>query len=165
MRINMNRRVRGGWESEAVIILLALVIVWMLLYFFTCGLKPVDPRVAHLQDKLEAVNRLNVERIGTQPLKPLAPPVDLIELNTPKWRAEAVKRTIVSSYDAEERHPLYWYTRLDGGLYAVEEVVVWTVHDYLPPETSSEALEKVSLREGMEMALSKRRDSLLNRHM
>jgi hypothetical protein len=159
MKTGMNWRARGSWESKAVIILLALVVFWVVMYFITChgGItfytQSVDLRVEHLRDKIDAVNRLNKARAGT--------PLDLLELNTPKWRAEQVK-AVVSSYDARGRHPLYWYTRLDGGLYAVEEVIVWRAYEYLPPETSSEALEKVSLREGVEMALSKRRESLLN---
>jgi len=48
--------------------------------------------------------------------------VQLIDLNVAKYRAEYLARTnLFSHYDAEGRHPGYWYTRLDGGLYRVEE--------------------------------------------
>jgi hypothetical protein len=50
------------------------------------------------------------------------PPVQLIDLNVAEARAKYLARTnLFSHYDAEGRHPVYWYTRLDGGLYGVEE--------------------------------------------
>jgi hypothetical protein len=131
----------------------------MMLYYTTCHARPADPRVAHLQDKLDAVKYLNRARNGSQ--LP-APPVDLVELSTPKWRAEHVKHGLVSSYDREGRHPLYWYTRLDGGLYAAEEVVIWIEHPYVSSEVSSESLGRVSFRDGVEMAIRRRGDALLS---
>jgi len=151
VKTGIDRWMRGNWTSEAAVILLALVALSVVVLSITCHFKPEDPRVAHLKDKLNALNRLNLERVGPDPLKPRAPPVDLIELNTPKWRVEIVRRAFVSSYDGEGRHPLYWYTRLDGGLYAVEEVIVWTVYPYV----TSPEVKANSLREGVEMALSR----------
>jgi hypothetical protein len=50
------------------------------------------------------------------------PPVRLVNLSVARFRAEYLARTnLFSHYDAEGRHPIYWYTRLDGGLYKVEE--------------------------------------------
>jgi hypothetical protein len=163
VKIGMDRWVRGDWASEAAVILLALVALSIAVFSITCHFKPEDPRVAHLNDKLDALNRLNLERIGPDPLKPRAPPVDLIELNTPKWRVEYLNRSgHISSYDGEGRHPLYWYTRLDGGFYAVEEVIVWNVREYIPIEQPTDALEKTSLREGVDVALGRRKDALMN---
>ncbi|MFZ8839208.1 MAG: CAP domain-containing protein [Pyrobaculum sp.] len=58
------------------------------------------------------------------------PPVQLIDLSGARFKAEYLARTnLFSHYDSEGRHPGYWYTRLDGGLYGVEEnlFVVYTV--------------------------------------
>jgi uncharacterized protein YkwD len=50
------------------------------------------------------------------------PPVQLINLNVAKYRAEYLASTnLFSHYDAEGRHPGYWYTQLDDGLYGIEE--------------------------------------------
>ena len=52
----------------------------------------------------------------------MIPPVQLINLSVVKFRAEYLARTnLFSHYDAEGRHPGYWYTQLDGSLYGVEE--------------------------------------------
>jgi len=155
----MDRWVRGSWASDAVVILLALVALSVAVFSITCHFKPEDPRVAHLKDKLDALNCLNLERIGPDPLKPRVPPVDLIELSTPKWRIEYLNRSgHINAYDREGRHPLYWYTRFDGGFYAVEEVIVWKVHERIPIEQ----VKKTSLREGVDVALSHREDALMN---
>jgi len=67
--------------------------------------------------KLQAVEYLNRIR-GEEGI----PPVQLIDLSVVKFRAEYLARTnLYSHYDAEGRHPGYWYTQLDGGLYWVEE--------------------------------------------
>jgi hypothetical protein len=67
--------------------------------------------------KLQAVEYLNRIR-GEEGI----PPVQLIDLNVAKYRAEHLARiNLFSHYDAEGRHPGYWYTQLDGGLYGVEE--------------------------------------------
>jgi hypothetical protein len=163
MKTGMDEQTRCNWVPEAIFILLVVVAIGIILYVATghaesADAQPVDPRVARLQDKLDAINILNAERNKTQPP---APPVDLVQLDTPEWRVKAVKQR-VSPYDAEGRHPLYWYTRLDGGLYAMEEVIVWKVYSRLHPEASTEALEKTSFRKGAEVALGKRRDAMLN---
>jgi hypothetical protein len=67
--------------------------------------------------KLQAVEYLNRIR-GEEGI----PPVQLIDLNVAKYRAEYLARiNLFSHYDAEGRHPGYWYTQLDDGLYGVEE--------------------------------------------
>jgi len=67
--------------------------------------------------KLQAVEYLN--RIRSEEG---IPPVQLINLSVARYRAEYLARTnLFSHYDAEGRHPGYWYTQLDGGLYGVEE--------------------------------------------
>jgi uncharacterized protein YkwD len=78
------------------------------------------PEAENEVSKLQAVEYLN--RIRDEEG---IPPVQLIDLNVAKYRAEYLARTnLYSHYDAEGRHPGYWYTRLDGGLYGVEENLV-----------------------------------------
>ncbi len=78
---------------------------------------PQTPEVENEASKLQAVEYLNRIR-GEEGI----PPVQLIDLNVAKYRAEYLARTnLFSHYDVEGRHPGYWYTRLDGGLYGVEE--------------------------------------------
>jgi hypothetical protein len=158
----MNWRTRGGLALEVAIILLVGIAVWLVvMYYMSCRCEDAlhgpsaDPRVAKLQDKLDAVRRLNEARNGT-------PPVNLIELNAPKWRVVQHIKHRVDAYDVEGRHPVYWYTKLDGGLYGVEEVIVWSLREYLPVNYPPERLGKISFREGVEVALGKRRDALLN---
>ncbi|MFZ8808206.1 MAG: CAP domain-containing protein [Pyrobaculum sp.] len=78
---------------------------------------PQTPEVENEASKLQAVEYLNRIR-GEEGI----PPVQLINLSVVKFRAEYLARTdLFSHYDAEGRHPVYWYTRLDGGFYGVEE--------------------------------------------
>ncbi len=143
-----------GVAAIFLILLLAASVALMHCNMHCVG--SADPHIIHMQDKVGALKWLNKMRTRTERH---TPPLDLIELNVAGWRAEYLARHgLFSPYDLEGRHPLYWYTRLDGGLYAVEEV-------FIPVEyngTSPELLEKVSLREGIEKAFNKRRDSLLN---
>ncbi|MCU7788338.1 CAP domain-containing protein [Pyrobaculum sp. 3827-6] len=65
-----------------------------------------------------AVEALNRERasVGIPPAAPL------YTLKVPGFRAGYMaEKNYLSHYDREGRHPVYYYTRLDGGLYAVEE--------------------------------------------
>ena len=145
---------------KIVVILLTLAAVWLAVMCYNtcnCGSAPYNKSaVARLQEKLDAVGYLNEKRVGMQPL-------DFIELKTPDWRVEYLSRSgHISAYDREGRHPVYWYTRLDGGLYGVEEVIVWVVHERIPIEQPTGALEKTSLREGVDVALSRRKDALMN---
>jgi hypothetical protein len=155
----MNRSTRGNLALEVAVILLAGVVVWLTaMYYASCLGKDtphsqsVDQRVVKLQDKLAAIKRLNEARKGTQS-------VGLFTLNVPEWRAEQIKRHI-DAYDREGRHPLYWYTRLDGGIYGAEEVLVWTVRKRVLAGTPTE--ERISFTEGVEVALGKRKDAMLN---
>jgi uncharacterized protein YkwD len=78
---------------------------------------PQTPEVENEASKLQAVEYLNRIR-GEEGI----PPVQLIDLSVARYRAEYLARTnLFSHYDAEGRHPGYWYTQLDGGLYWVEE--------------------------------------------
>ncbi len=141
----------------AILLILLLASSLALMHCTTHCVSSADPHIMHMKDKVDSLKRLNEVRIGTGSLK--QQPVGLIELNVARWRAEYLaKRGLFSAYDAEGRHPLYWYTRLDGGLYAVEEVLIPVEHH----NTNPEALEKVGFREGIEEALRYRRDSLLN---
>ncbi len=149
----MNRN--GESICNIVMLLLFISSVAVVLYFLVYYEQPTDPRTL---SKLDAVKYLNeVREAKNQPIMALirhekAPPVQFTELNVARWRAEYLARTAyISSYDREGRHPLYWYTRLDGGLYAVEEVVAW--------------LERASsddFKSGIERALIYKSGSLLN---
>jgi hypothetical protein len=113
-----------------------------------------DPHIAKWLDKLDALRRLNEARAKAQ-----LPPVGLIELNVAKWHAEYLaKHAILGPYDREGRHPIYWYTRFDGGLYGVEEALIWIYY----PATTPEALERETLKTGMEYALRHKSGPLLN---
>jgi len=86
---------------------------------------PQTPEAENEASKLQAVEYLNRIR-GEEGI----PPVQLIDLSVARFKAEYLARTnLFSHYDSEGRHPGYWYTRLDGGLYGVEEnlFVVYTV--------------------------------------
>jgi hypothetical protein len=87
--------------------------------------QPQMPETENEVSKLQAVEYLNRIR-GEEGI----PPVQLIDLSVARFKAEYLARTnLFSHYDSEGRHPGYWYTRLDGGLYGVEEnlFVVYTV--------------------------------------
>jgi len=151
----MTEQPRGCRALDVAIALLLFVTVGAVVYVVCCA-TPAEPHAAKLQDKLDALRRLNEARMKAQPP---APPVGLVELNVAKWRAEHLaKYAVVGPYDKEGRHPVYWYTRLDGGLYGAEEVFIW-MQRY---GTSPEYLERESLRTGMEHALSHKGGALLN---
>jgi len=66
----------------------------------------------------EALNRYRVEN-GV-------PPVEFIQLKTPLFKAKYLyNHGHLSHYDVKGRHPIYYYTLLDGGAYAVEENLGW----------------------------------------
>jgi hypothetical protein len=143
---------------DVAIGLLIFILVGTILYilYIVHIAVPANPHVTKLQDKLDALRQLNEARMKAQPP---TPPVDLVELNVAKWRAEYLaKYAVVGPYDKEGRHPVYWYTRVDGGFYGVEEVFM-LVQRY---GTSPEYLEKESLRTGMEYALRHKGGALLN---
>jgi len=84
------------------------------------------PETENEASKLRAVEHLN--RIRD---KEGIPPVQLIDLNVARYRAEYLARTnLFSHYDSEGRHPGYWFSKLDSGLYGVEEnLMEWYVTD------------------------------------
>jgi hypothetical protein len=56
------------------------------------------------------------------------PPVKLLNLSTPQFRAAyMLQHGIFSHYDLEGRHPGYWYTQLDGGLYGFDEDIAMSI--------------------------------------
>jgi len=114
-------RYRGGWALDVGALLLMLAVIAIVAYF-AMTYKNADPHAARMQNKLDAVAYLNEKRAEAN-----APPLQLIELNVAKWRAEYIVRTGHRSvYDLEGRHPGYWYTRLDGSIYGgAKEVLVW----------------------------------------
>jgi len=134
-------RLRGTAGAVAVLWLFVALLIFAVCCVFN---KPPDPYVAKLMDKYDAVKRLNEERTKAD-----TPPVQLIELNGPRWRAEQLSRR-----GRADGSPLYWHARLDGGLYAVEEVIVSV--DHLRPSTE----DRFWL--GMDYALFEKRGVLLN---
>jgi len=110
--------------GRALAVLGAVVFLLLLVYLYVGNLEtfrlPVAETVPEAENdvsKLQAVEYLNRIR-GEEGI----PPVQLIDLNVAKYRAEYLARiNLFSHYDAEGRHPGYWYTQLDGGLYGVEE--------------------------------------------
>jgi hypothetical protein len=116
---------RGVVKAYVVFLVLisVLVVVFLLYVMNNCVCTTsTDPYVARMKDKLGALAYLNEKRAENG-----APPLQLIELNVAKWRAEYVVRTGHRSvYDLEGRHPNYWYTRLDGAMYGgAKEVLAW----------------------------------------
>ena len=56
------------------------------------------------------------------------PPVKPLNLSTPWFRAAyMLQHGVFSHYDLEGRHPGYWYTKLDGGLYGFDENVAVSI--------------------------------------
>lgn len=63
-----------------------------------------------------------VERLNEVRRQYGIPPVKLMHLSVADFKAEYMARNnYLSHYDKEGRHPIYYYTKLDGGHYAVEE--------------------------------------------
>jgi hypothetical protein len=94
--------------------------------------------------KYDALKQLNDERMGKN-----IPPVGLIEMSGPRWRAEQLARSGRLSGD-----PVYWSTKLDGGLYPIEEVVKSLDYATLPADGG--------FWHGMNYALYERGGTLLN---
>ncbi|MFZ8809112.1 MAG: hypothetical protein ACO2PN_13550 [Pyrobaculum sp.] len=56
------------------------------------------------------------------------PQVKLINLTTPWFRAAyLLQHGIFTHYDLEGRHPGYWFTKLDGGLYGFDENIARSI--------------------------------------
>jgi len=56
------------------------------------------------------------------------PPVKPLNLTTPWFRAAyMLQHGVFSHYDLEGRHPGYWFTELDGGLYGFDENVAMSI--------------------------------------
>ena len=120
-RRGTKRAIRRTLETLGAVgffILLIFLLVWsyfpeVFIWFFPQAVFETENDAS----KLQAVEYLNRIR-GEEGI----PPVQLINLSVVKFRAEYLAHTnLYSHYDAEGRHPGYWYTRLDGGLYGVEE--------------------------------------------
>ncbi|MGB9705961.1 MAG: CAP domain-containing protein, partial [Pyrobaculum sp.] len=76
-----------------------------------------DDVYGFINGTVEALNRERAS-MGIPPATPL------YTLKVPGFRAGYMaEKNYLSHYDREGRHPVYYYTRLDGGLYAVEENV------------------------------------------
>jgi hypothetical protein len=120
-RRGAKRAIRRTLETlGAVGFLILLIFLFVLIYIPEVFIWLFPQAVFETENdasKLQAVEYLNRIR-GEEGI----PPVQLIDLNVAKYRAEYLAHTnLYSHYDAEGRHPGYWYTQLDGGLYGVEE--------------------------------------------
>jgi len=120
-RREVKRAIRRTLETLGAVgflILLIFLLVWS--YFPEVFIWLFPQAVFETENdasKLQAVEYLNRIR-GEEGI----PPVQFINLSVAKYRAEYLAHTnLYSHYDAEGRHPGYWYTQLDGGLYGVEE--------------------------------------------
>jgi len=129
--------------GRALTALGAVVFLLLLVYLYVDNPEtfrlPVAQKVPEAENdvsKLQAVKYLNRIR-GEQGI----PPVQLIDVNVAEARAKYLSRTnLFSHYDAEGRHPVYWYTQLDGGLYGVEEnLMMRYVKAYWLPMSIAEA--------------------------
>ncbi|MGC9171193.1 MAG: CAP domain-containing protein, partial [Thermoproteus sp.] len=82
--------------------------------YTTTSTAPIDDPVGFVQEALATLNQIR-SSMGI-------PPVNLTTLNVAEFRAQYMARhDFLSHYDREGRHPIYYYTKLDGGKYAVEE--------------------------------------------
>jgi uncharacterized protein YkwD len=69
---------------------------------------------------VEEINKARAA-VGLPPVKPL-------NLTAPWFRAAyMLQHGVFSHYDLEGRHPGYWFTRLDGGLYGFDENVAMSI--------------------------------------
>ena len=74
----------------------------------------------------EQIIRAVVDRINEYRAKEGTPPVKYMETKSAQFRAEYMhQHNIFSHYDKEGRHPAYYWTKLDGGLYGFEENAGW----------------------------------------
>ncbi len=56
------------------------------------------------------------------------PQVKLLNFSTPWFRAAyMLQHDVFSHYDLEGRHPGYWFTKLDGGLYGFDENIAMSI--------------------------------------
>jgi len=147
-------KLRGVGKGGAAFLVLISVLAIIYLLYIICVAPSTDPYITRMKDKLAAVAYLNEKRAEAN-----APPLQLMELNVAKWRAEYIARTGHRSvYDLEGRHPNYWYTRLDGGLYgAAKEVFVWVRFS-----NSTSPSEVDVLKAGIDEALSEYGGHMLN---
>lgn len=75
---------------------------------------PTQITASFIQGALAELNKIRVS-YGI-------PPVQLTNLTTAQFRALYMARhDLLSHYDTKGRHPIYYYTKLDGGLYGAEE--------------------------------------------
>ncbi|MGC8584372.1 MAG: CAP domain-containing protein, partial [Thermoproteus sp.] len=82
--------------------------------YATTSASPIDDPIGFAQEALATLNRIR-SSMGI-------PPVSLTTLGVTLFRAQYMARhDFLSHYDREGRHPIYYYTKLDGGKYAVEE--------------------------------------------
>jgi uncharacterized protein YkwD len=117
---------------------------------------PQTLEIENEASKLQAVEYLNRIR-GEEGI----PPVQLINLSVVKFRAEYLARAnLFSHYDAEGRHPVYWYTRLDGGLYGVEENLMMIAYGKIAKVNYTDAIHVLVFNDALSMW--GHRDSLLD---
>lgn len=114
---NRPRRRRKYVDAFAYI---GVFLIWALpfIYYILTGVLTntgiADQPRAFIQGALEELNKIRI----SQGL----PPVQLINLTTAQFRVGYIAaRGVLSHYDVEGRHPVYYYTRLDGGIYGAEE--------------------------------------------
>lgn len=131
---------RSTWRLVVGVVMVAVLLLWVLPHYvptlqrlplpsptevldhisnLTAGLGrtrgfELDDTSSFIRSALSELNKIR-QSYGI-------PPVSIINLSVAEWRAEYMAtRNYLSHYDVEGRHPNYYYTLLDGGLFAVEE--------------------------------------------
>jgi len=75
-----------------------------------------------------AIEELVIDRINEYRGREGIPPVEPMESRASRFRAEYMyEHDVFSHYDLEGRHPVYYWTKLDGGLYWFEENLGYTM--------------------------------------
>jgi len=97
-----------------------------MLYLIVFEHATITPTFANTLD--DPAVRVAFETLNRYRVENGLPPLEFITLKTPLFRAEYIyNHSRMRHYDVEGRHPNYYYTLLDGGVYAVEENLAKTM--------------------------------------
>lgn len=163
------------WKGIVAVMLIVFLALWFLPYYVPFlpqlplpsptdisnqiagvvnALTPKDDINSFIRTALDELNEIR-QSYGI-------PPVELINLSVATWKAEYMaEHDFLSHYDVEGRHPVYYYTRLDGGLYAIEENVYVCYNCGLITASEGERMIRVFIHEDAESSWE-HRDSLLD---
>ncbi|MGK0550236.1 MAG: hypothetical protein ABWU84_11540 [Pyrobaculum sp.] len=118
--IVIDNRPRRRRKYVDAFVYIGVFLIWALpfIYYILTGVLTntgiADQPRAFIQGALEELNKIRISQ-GLPPVQP-------INLTTAQFRVGYIAaRGVLSHYDVEGRHPVYYYTRLDGGIYGAEE--------------------------------------------